>query len=173
MIPCCIHVSWFRGISTVGYPYGKPWRMRNSRLLLVLFWLGSSASLPCSNDFWSDASIKTFRTVAQELWEAPGNTRQRGWSLGCRYSQWWRADNPTLYRVMARTLQRPVESAVCLLEKSQREDDVPSAQLAALIPTIHSDLSSAVLKAVWAVLSAAAEEVLILPLVVLPKARHC
>jgi hypothetical protein len=58
------------------------------------------------------------------------------------------------------------------LEKSLREDDVPSAQLAALIPTIHSDLSSAVLKAVWAVLSAAAEEVLILPLVVLPKARH-
>ena len=94
-------------------------------------------------------------------------------------------DNPTLYRIMVKSLARPVETAVCLLEQSVQSDAVKAPtlkpptisdygggtvgclgarqasaqQLATLIPAIDSDLSFAVLKGVWAVLSAAAEEV--------------
>jgi hypothetical protein len=162
------------------------------RWAIMALFLRGAQSAPCSNDFWSDSSIKTLRTVAQELYVAPGSrSRARARLLSFSLSQWLRChdvctDNPTLYRIMVKSLARPVETAVCLLEQSVQSDAASNApsqpsdhvglwrggtvgclgarqasaqQLATLIPAIDSDLSFAVLKGVWAVLSAAAEEV--------------
>ena len=61
------------------------------RWAIMALFLRGAQSAPCSNDFWSDSSIKTLRTVAQELYVAPGSrTRARARLLSFALSQWLR-----------------------------------------------------------------------------------